>query len=144
MENNFLETREILDKPSTSKYLFKADPGINELVVREISKDKNEPRWMLDFRLDCLRIFNELKTPEWGANLSGLDLEEITYYIKPDARKNSKNWDEVPEDIKKVFDRLGIPEAERKALAGAGAQFESEVVYHNLKKDLEKQGVIFV
>ncbi|HLC37612.1 MAG TPA: Fe-S cluster assembly protein SufB [Candidatus Nanoarchaeia archaeon] len=144
MGNAFLETRELLDKPSTLKYAYKAKEGINEEVVREISKDKNEPQWMLDFRLNCLKIFNELKTPEWGPNLSGLDLEKITYYIKPNARKNSKNWDEVPEDIKKVFDRLGIPEAERKALAGVGAQFESEVVYHNLKKDLEKQGIIFV
>lgn len=144
METSFQETKEFLDKPSTLKYAYKAEKGINERVVREISRGKDEPQWMLDFRLKCLEIFNKLPTPTWGPDLSDLDLNKITYYIKPEARKNSKTWEEVPGDIKKVFDRLGIPEAEKKALAGVGAQFESEVVYHNLKKDLEKKGVIFV
>ena len=144
METSFQETREFLDKPSTLKYAYKAKEGINEDVVREISKDKTEPKWMLDFRLKCLEIFNKLETPNWGPDLSDLDLNKITYYVKPEARKNSKDWKDVPEDIKKVFDKLGIPEAERKTLAGAGAQFESEVVYHNIREDLAKQGVIFV
>src|SRR3989344_7379925 len=139
METSFQETREFLDKPSTLKYAYKAKEGINEDVVREISKDKTEPKWMLDFRLKCLEIFNKLETPNWGPDLSDLDLNKITYYVKPEARKNSKDWKDVPEDIKKVFDKLGIPEAERKTLAGAGAQFESEVVYHNIREDLAKQ-----
>src|SRR3989344_5006031 len=89
-------------------------------------------------------FLDKLETPNWGPDLSDLDLNKITYYVKPEARKNSKDWKDVPEDIKKVFDKLGIPEAERKTLAGAGAQFESEVVYHNIREDLAKQGVIFV
>ncbi len=136
-------TRELYDAADESKYLFKAPDGLNEEVVRAISKYKKEPEWMLEKRLNALKIFNELKMPDWGPDLSKLDLQKICYFIIPDAEHNANNWDKVPENIKKTFERLGIPEAERKALAGAGAQYDSQVVYHSLKEDLKKKGVIF-
>ena len=136
-------TRELYDKADESKYLFRAPDGLNEEVVRAISKYKKEPEWMLQKRLNALRIFNELKMPGWGPDLSKLDLQKICYFIVPDAEHNANTWDKVPENIKKTFERLGIPEAERKALAGAGAQYDSQVVYHSLKEDLKKKGVIF-
>lgn len=135
-------SRALYDKPDKSKTKFKVPEGLNEKVVRQISKYKNEPEWMLKKRISALKAFEELKMPEWGPNLSKLNLQKITYFIVPDA-KESKSWDEVPEEIKKTFERLGIPEAERKSLAGAGAQYDSQVVYHNLKEDLRKLGVIF-
>lgn len=125
------------------KETFRARPGLNEDVVKLISKDKNEPEWMLKKRLDALKIFQKKPIPKWGADLSNLNLKEISYYVKASDVENAKNWEEVPEEIKKVFEKLGIPEAERKLLGGSGAQFESAVVYHNLKKEIEKKGVIF-
>ena len=136
--------KEVLDKPSNVSYKFKAPEGLNEEVVRLISKSKNEPEWMLNFRLKALKIFLEKDFPDWGVDLSNLDLNKIVYFAQPDAKNDSEKWDEVPEEIKKVYEKLGIPEAERKSLAGAGAQFESEVVYHNLKKEWEDKGVIFL
>lgn len=124
-------------------YVFKARKGLNEDVVREISWMKQEPEWMLDFRLKALRHFQERPMPTWGADLSELDFDDIYYFVRA-TEKGSANWDEVPAEIKETFDRLGIPEAERKFLAGAGAQFESEVVYHKIRQDLEAQGVIFL
>lgn len=135
--------RERFDHRNEESYSYKADPGITEELVRAISKDKNEPDWMLKKRLQSLKIFKKLKMPDWGPDISDLDLKEITYFLKPNAKKNSRSWDEVPEDIKNTFEKLGIPEAERKALSGVGAQYESEVVYHNLKKTWEDKGVIF-
>ena len=136
-------TRELYDAADEEKFIFKVDNGINEDVVRAISKYKKEPEWMLEKRLNALKIFNELKTPDWGPDLSALDLQKICYFAIPDAEHNVNSWDKVPDSIKKTFERLGIPEAERKALAGAGAQYDSQVVYHNLRDDLAKQGVIF-
>src|SRR3989344_7178484 len=104
---------------------FKSPEGLNEEIVRHISKDKNEPEWMLRKRLEALKIFNEKSIPDWGPSLKELDLAKIYYYLQPNA-KNSKSRDEVPKDIKETFDRLGIPEAEKKALGGVGAQYESE------------------
>lgn len=124
-------------------YVFKSKRGLTKEIVEEISKMKNEPKWMLDFRLQSLEIFWKKAMPNWGADLSTIDFDNIYYYIKP-SEKTEKNWDDVPEYIKKTFDRLGIPEAERKFLAGVGAQYESEVVYHKIREDLEKQGVIFL
>ncbi len=121
---------------------FKSPEGLSEELVRQISKDKKEPGWMLQRRLKALEIFNSKPIPTWGPSLKGLDLDRIHYYIRPNA-KNSKSWKEVPKDIYETFEKLGIPEAERKALGGVGAQYESETIYHNLKKDLEKKGVIF-
>jgi len=125
-----------------NKDVYKAKKGLTEEIVREISRQKNEPQWMLDFRLKALGIFRAKPMPTWGGDMSGIDFENIHYYIKPSDRP-TRSWDDVPDEIKKTFDRLGVPEAERKFLAGSGAQFESEVVYHNLQESLSKKGVIF-
>jgi Fe-S cluster assembly protein SufB len=117
--------------------------GLNEETVREISRIKNEPSWMEEFRVKSFKLFMEKPMPTWGVDLSKLRLDDIHYYAKPTSKKG-RSWDEVPEYIKRTFERLGIPEAERKFLAGVGGQYDSEVVYHNLRKELEKQGVIFV
>ena len=110
--------------------------------MREISKQKNEPGWMLEKRLKAFELFKQTPIPTWGPDLSKLNLDEIVYFVRP-AAKETTNWDDVPEDIKKTFDRLGIPEAEKKHLAGVGAQYDSDVVYHNIQEHLKKQGVIF-
>jgi Fe-S cluster assembly protein SufB len=122
--------------------VYRAKRGLTKEVVEEISRMKNEPKWMLEFRLKALDHFYKRPMPQWGGDLSGLNFDEITYYVKPSER-TSRSWDEVPEEIKRTFDRLGIPEAEQKYLAGVSAQYESEVVYHNMKKDIEKLGIIF-
>lgn len=134
--------RGIYDKKNEFKYKYKSNKGLTPEVIKEISKEKNEPKWMLDFRLKSLEIYNEKPIPTWGADLSDLDVENIIHYIRPDADMSS-DWNEVPEDIKKTFDSLGIPEAEKKSLAGVGAQYDSEVVYHNIKQELVDQGVIY-
>ena len=136
-------SRELYDHYDDTNIKFRVDEGINEEIVREISKYKNEPEWMLQKRLDALRIFKELKLPDWGPSLEKLDLQKITYFLVPDAKHNSDSWEKVPENIKKTFDRLGIPEAERKSLSGAGAQYDSQVVYHHIREDLKSKGVIF-
>ena len=123
--------------------VFKAEKGLSHLVVDQISDIKNEPDWMRKFRHDALEIFFSKPMPTWGADLSGIDFDNIFYYLRP-VEKQGKNWDDVPEDIKRTFDRLGIPEAERKFLAGVGAQYESEVVYHSLKEEWQKLGVVFL
>ena len=125
------------------KHKFTTGQGINEEVIRKISEYKEEPRWMLQKRLESFKIFNELKNPEWGPSLKKLDLNKICYFAIPDAEHGADSWEKVPEDIKKTFDELGIPEAEKRALAGAGAQYDSQVVYHKLKEDLKKKGIIF-
>jgi Fe-S cluster assembly protein SufB len=122
--------------------IFTANKGLTKEIVIEISRMKNEPEWMLDFRLKSLEQFFKMATPRWGGNLDDLDYDDITYYVKP-SEKQGKTWEEVPEEIKATFDKLGIPEAEQKFLAGVSAQYESEVVYHSMQEDLEKQGVIF-
>ena len=126
-------------------YVFKSGKGLSEEIVRTISSMKNEPEWMLKFRLRALDIFNKKPMPTWGNCdlINGIDFQNIHYYVKP-SEKSEKSWDEVPEGIKQTFDRLGIPEAERKFLAGVTAQYESEVVYHSIREDLEQQGVIFL
>ncbi len=124
-------------------YIFKTRKGLDREVVEQISSMKGEPPWMLEFRLKALDHFQQRPMPTWGADLSGLNLDEIYYYLKP-AEADAKSWDDVPDTIKRTFDKLGIPEAERKFLAGVGAQYESEMVYHNIQDHLAKQGVIFV
>jgi Fe-S cluster assembly protein SufB len=118
-------------------------PGLTEETIRQISKIKSEPKWMLDIRLRALKIFESKPMPTWGGDLTNLSFDEMTYYLSSSSKK-SQNWDDVPDKIKKTFDRLGVPEAERRFLGGVGAQYESEVVYHHLQEDLEKQGVIFL
>ena len=130
-------------KDSTELYVHLSKKGLSRDTVVSISKMKNEPKWMLDFRLRSYDIFMKKPMPNWGGDLSKIDFQNIYYYTKA-SEKTEKNWDDVPEDIKKTFDKLGIPEAEKKFLAGVGAQYESEVVYHNLREDLAKQGVLFL
>ena len=130
-------------KDSTELYVHLSKKGLSRDTVVSISKMKNEPKWMLDFRLRSYDIFMKKPMPNWGGDLSKIDFQNIYYYTKA-SEKTEKNWDDVPEDIKKTFDKLGIPEAEKKFLAGVGAQYESEVVYHNLRDDLAKQGVLFL
>lgn len=122
---------------------FKSRKGLDEEVIRQISAFKEEPAWMLEFRLKAFRHFLERPMPNWGPNLSGLDLDQIYFYVRPEEI-DQKSWDDVPETIKNTFDRLGLPEAEQKYLAGVGAQYDSEMVYHNINERLEKQGVIFL
>ncbi len=125
------------------KPVIKVDRGLNEGIIRQISAHKSEPAWMLEFRLKAYEIFLKKPMPEWGSDLGEIDFANIFYYLKP-AEENARSWDDVPEDIKNTFERLGIPQAERKFLAGVGAQYESEVVYHSLQQDLADQGVIFL
>lgn len=122
--------------------VFRTERGLTRKVVEEISKMKEEPQWMLDYRLKALEHFYARPMPQWGGDLSGLDFDEIIYYVKP-SEKQGRTWDEVPAEIKQTFDRLGIPEAEQKYLAGVSAQYESEVVYQSLKEDLQELGIIF-
>jgi Fe-S cluster assembly protein SufB len=124
-------------------YVYKSERGLDREKVAQISKMKGEPEWMLDFRLKAYEHYLKRPMPKWGGDLSGIDFDNIYYYIRP-AEKQGKTWDEVPEYIKNTFEKLGIPEAERKFLAGVGAQYESEVVYHSLREDLEKLGVVFL
>jgi len=127
--------------PDTS--VFKSRKGLDEEVVRQISEMKQEPEWMLEFRLKALDHFIKRPMPTWGGDLSKLNLDNIYFYVKP-SEGESQTWDDVPETIKNTFDKLGIPEAERKFLAGVGAQYESEMVYHKVQAHLEEQGVIFL
>ena len=121
---------------------IKKEIGLNEEIVKNISKEKGEPSWVLDIRLKALKFYNELEYPTWGPNLSELDLEKIATYIKPNTKMSDK-WEDVPEDIKNVFDALGIPEAEKKALSGTGAQYDSEMIYHKVSDKLKDLGVIY-
>jgi Fe-S cluster assembly protein SufB len=130
-------------KDSTEMYVHLSKKGLTKDTVKEISKMKDEPQWMLDFRLRSYEIFMKKPMPQWGGDLNKIDLQNIYYYAKA-SEKAEKNWDDVPENVKNTFDKLGIPEAEKKFLAGVGAQYESEVVYHNLRDDLAKQGVLFL
>lgn len=124
-------------------YLFKSDKGLNRAIVEQISRRKNEPAWMLEYRLKALAHFKKRPMPQWGSDLSEIDFGNIHYYVRPSERAEN-NWDDVPTYIKDTFEKLGIPEAERKFLAGVSAQYESEVVYHSIQKELEDQGVIFL
>jgi Fe-S cluster assembly protein SufB len=125
------------------KSVFRAKRGLDRDIVAQISDLKGEPSWMRDIRLHALEVFLQKPLPRWGGYLDDLNFDDIYYYVKPTDREG-RTWDDVPEDIKKTFDRLGIPEAERKFLAGVGAQYDSEVVYHSIKEELQKLGVIFV
>ena len=131
------------DFKNKAGYAFKSAPGLDEKIIREISEYKSEPLWMLEKRLEALRVFRNTPEPDFGVDRSQLNINEIVPYIRPNAVKEA-SWDEVPDEIKDTFERLGIPEAERKALAGVGAQYDSEVVYQHIRKDLEELGVIFL
>ncbi|MCR4557521.1 MAG: Fe-S cluster assembly protein SufB [Saccharofermentans sp.] len=118
------------------------DSGLTEDVVKQISKEKNDPEWMTEFRLRSLKTYNELDIPNWGPPIDGLDMDNIVTYVRPKGEMSAK-WEEVPEDIKNTFEKLGIPQSERLSLAGVGAQYDSEIVYHNVRKEVEAQGVIY-
>ena len=121
---------------------YKIKEGLTEDIVLEISEKKNDPEWMRDFRLKSLEVYNKSEMPNWGPDISGLNVDNIVTYVKPNTEM-SQSWEEVPEDIKNTFEKLGIPEAERKSLAGVGAQYDSELVYHNLQEEVARQGVIY-
>ena len=122
--------------------VIKAEKGLSEQVVRQISAAKGEPKWMLEYRLRAYETFRKLPMPHWGAYLSDIDFDDIYYYVKP-TEEQTTSWEDLPDEIRTTYDRLGIPEAEKKFLAGVGAQYDSEVVYHNIRKDLEQKGVLF-
>ncbi|ERT62214.1 Fe-S cluster assembly protein SufB [Peptoniphilus koenoeneniae] len=135
--------RGIYDIKNKFEYRSKTEKGISEEIVRQISKEKNEPDWMLEKRLEALKIFNQKSNPSWGPDISEVDMDKVTTYIRPKADM-SDDWKEVPEDIRNTFDKLGIPEAEKESLlSGVGAQYDSEVVYHSIQKHLLEQGVIY-
>ena len=144
-EKTYLEEmdRGVYDIKNKFTYKSKTEKGLTEDIVRQISKEKEEPAWMLESRLKALKIFNEKENPKWGPDISEVDMNEITTYIRPDAEM-SDDWKNVPDDIRDTFDKLGIPEAEKEAmLSGVGAQYDSEIVYHNVQKYLSDQGVIY-
>jgi len=140
---DFNPNRDMFDHKNTPRSVFRTPEGLNEDIVRQISKEKKEPEWMLQKRLQGLEFFKRMSIPKWGPSLEKLDLNQITYFLKSDDKENATSWEDVPEDIKKTFEKLGIPEAERTALAGVGAQYESSMAYHNLKEEWGKKGVIF-
>ena len=123
--------------------VFKSRKGLDRELVEQISSMKGEPQWMTDFRLRSLEIFEKKPLPTWGGNVAAIDFQDIYYYVKPTSEE-AKSWEDVPADMKRTFDKLGIPEAEQKFLSGVGAQYDSEVIYHKIKEHLEAQGVIFL
>ena len=133
--------RNIYDIKNEENYDMKIS-GLTKEIVEEISKKKDEPKWILELRLKALEAYNKLTFPEWGSDLKELDMNKIATYVRPKSKINS-SWEDVPEDIKDTFDKLGIPEAEKKSLAGVGAQYDSEIVYHSIKDELVKQGVVY-
>ncbi len=135
--------RSIYDFRYDEKDSYRVDEGLTEEIVRQISEEKNDPQWMRDFRLESLKIFNKTEMVDWGPDISGLDMDNIVTYVRPNTDRMHANWDEVPTDIKDTFERLGIPQAERESLAGVGAQYDSELVYHNVKDEVASQGVIY-
>lgn len=137
------QDRGVYDIINDVKIAKQVEKGLSKDIVLEISKEKNEPKWMLDIRLKALEEFNKQSNPNWGPDLSEVDISKIVTYIKPDTKKTN-NWNDVPEDIKDTFDKLGIPEAEKKALAGVSVQLDSEEVYHNVKELLKEQGIIYM
>ena len=135
------ETRNIYNEKIENK-IIKKEYGLTREIIEKLSKEKNEPKWVLDIRLKALELYYKLEDPNWGPDISYLDINNIATYVKPVSREERK-WEDVPKDIRSVFDKLGIPEAEKKSLAGSGAQFDSEVVYHNLTNDLKEKGIIY-
>ena len=121
---------------------YRIENGLTADIVKKLSKEKGDPKWMRDFRLKSLEIYNQLRVPEWGPSIDGLNIENIATYVRPNVKMQG-DWESVPQDIKDTFEKLGIPEAERKSLAGVGAQFDSELVYHNVRDEVAKQGVVY-
>ena len=134
--------RSLYDFRNEEKDMFKVDEGLTPAIVEQISREKNDPEWMREFRLQSLEMYNKTDMPDWGPSIEGLDMDNIVTYVRP-RTKMSATWDEVPEEIKDTFERLGIPQAERESLAGVGAQYDSELVYHNVRAEVAAKGVIY-
>ena len=134
--------RSIYDVKDEERDAYKVDEGLTEAIVEQISREKKDPPWMELFRLQALQIYNEMPVPDWGPSIEGLDMANIVTYVRPNTNMKAK-WSDVPEDIKNTFERLGIPQAERKSLAGVGAQYDSELVYHNVREEVAAQGVVY-
>lgn len=152
-KDNKIDISKFSEKPdSSSPYDFRYEEkegefyrnktGLTAEIVSKLSEDKNDPDWMKEFRLKSLELYNQLREPEWGPDISGLNIDNIATYVRPNTKMQGK-WEDVPQDIKDTFEKLGIPEAERTSLAGVGAQYDSELVYHNLQEEVAKQGVIY-
>ncbi|MBP6253069.1 MAG: Fe-S cluster assembly protein SufB, partial [Clostridia bacterium] len=134
--------RSVYDIRDEEHDAYRMESGLTPEIIDKLSKEKNDPVWMQQFRLQSLQIYNEMKVPNWGPSLDGLDIANIATYVRPNT-KMQNNWKNVPKDIKDTFERLGIPKAERKSLAGVGAQYDSELVYHNVKDEVAAQGVVY-
>lgn len=143
-EKSYVEDidRSIYDFKDDEKDAYKLQAGLTPEIVEKLSKEKNDPVWMQNFRLQALQIYNEMPVPDWGPSIEGLDMANIVTYVRPNTNMKAK-WSDVPEDIKNTFERLGIPQAERKSLAGVGAQYDSELVYHNVREEVAAQGVVY-
>ena len=134
--------RSVYDIKDDEKDAYRLEAGLTPQIVEQLSKEKHDPAWMEQFRLEALQIYNETKMPNWGPSIEGLDMDHIVTYVRPNTGMKAK-WSEVPQDIKDTFERLGIPQAEQKSLAGVGAQYDSELVYHNVKDEVAAQGVVY-
>ncbi|MCR4797370.1 MAG: Fe-S cluster assembly protein SufB [Lachnospiraceae bacterium] len=135
--------RSLYDFRNEDKDAYRLEEGLTPDIVRQISKEKNDPEWMLDFRLKSLETYHKIPVPDWGPSIEGLDMDHIVTYVRPKDNKMQQSWEDVPEEIKDTFTKLGIPQAEHKSLAGVGAQYDSELVYHNVKEEVAAQGVIY-
>ena len=134
--------RSMYDFRNEEKDAYKVKEGLTPAIVEQISKEKNDPAWMQLFRLQSLQIYNSMEISNWGPPIDELNMDQIVTYVRPNTKMSAK-WSEVPDDIKDTFERLGIPQAERKSLAGVGAQYDSELVYHNVKAEVAAQGVVY-
>ena len=134
--------RSIYDFKDDEKDAYRIKAGLTPEIVQKLSKEKHDPAWMELFRLHSLQIYNEMAVPDWGPSIEGLNMDQIVTYVRPNTKMKAK-WSDVPEDIKNTFERLGIPEAERKSLAGVGAQYDCELVYHNVREEVAAQGVVY-
>ena len=134
--------RSVSDIKNEEKDVYRVKEGLTPAIVEQISKEKKDPQWMQLFRLESLQIYNQLQVPNWGPSIEGLNMDEIVTYVRPNTHMSAK-WSDVPKDIKDTFERLGIPQAERKSLAGVGAQYDSELVYHNVREEVAAQGVVY-
>ena len=134
--------RSMYDFRNEEKDAYRVKEGLTPAIVEQISREKHDPVWMQNFRLQSLQIYNEMEMPDWGPSIKGLNMENIVTYVRPNTHMSAK-WSDVPEDIKDTFEKLGIPQAERKSLAGVGAQYDSELVYHNVRAEVAAQGVVY-
>ena len=134
--------RSVYDIRDEEHDAYRMESGLTPEIVEKLSQEKNDPAWMQQFRLESLQIYNEMKLPNWGPSIEGLDMDHIATYVRPNTKMRN-DWKDVPEDIKETFERLGIPQAERKSLAGVGAQYDSELVYHNVKDSVAAEGVVY-